>query len=66
MTRSDWMIRVDQRKGWLLPLADWLVNYSVRQFRVGRVRSLDVVLACRAASGLMRLDRLLFLAGLVR
>lgn len=64
-TRADWMHRVEQRKGWLVLLAGWLVDYASSHFRDGHANRLDVVFSCRVASFLLRVDRWFFYLGLV-
>lgn len=64
-TRADWMQCVGQRKAWSVLLAGWFVDYAAGHFRDGHVNRLDVVLSCRVASFLLRLDRWFFYFGLV-
>jgi hypothetical protein len=59
------MQRVNQRNSCLVSLAGWLVDYASSHFRDGHVNRLDVVISCRVASLLLRLDRWFFYLGLV-
>lgn len=64
-TRSDLMVRVHERQAWLVRCAGWLVDYGSAHFRDGHANRFDVVLSCRVASFLLRLDRWFFYFGLV-